>query len=85
MQMAFSNDVVLDGENGGQEGWNPCWKSVMKRFHASKSINGLAFELPAHYAAFDTLYIEGKDITKRPIEERLEMLEEAVQDFPYNL
>ncbi|WP_257968075.1 ATP-dependent DNA ligase [Peribacillus deserti] len=80
MQIRFPRDVVLDGEMIVLDQGKPCWESVMKRFQARKSVELVSRELPAHFVAFDILKIDGKDITKKPLEERLAILEQVVED-----
>ncbi|WP_126430082.1 DNA polymerase LigD [Brevibacillus marinus] len=70
-------NVVLDGEMiSFDETGNICFESVMQRFQARKefTIRHITRSIPAHFVAFDLLYLNGTDYTKRPIEERLEVL-----------
>ncbi|WP_274363526.1 RNA ligase family protein [Paenibacillus thermotolerans] len=73
-----ADNVILDGEMivMGADG-KPCFDSLMERFSAKKSINRLANKMPAHFVAFDILYLNGKDVTKLPIEKRLSLLQDV--------
>jgi DNA ligase-1 len=70
--------IVLDEEN------KPCFESVMSRFQASNelSIRRGSKSQPAHFVAYDILYLDDKDITSLPLEERLEFLYQTVELTP---
>ncbi|MED4909083.1 RNA ligase family protein [Brevibacillus centrosporus] len=75
-------NVVLDGEMiAFDEKGKPCFDSLMTRFHCSKdsTIRSYMKSIPSHYVAFDLLYLNDEDYTKRPIEDRLEALESIVE------
>lgn len=82
----LAKNAVLDGEMVvlGEDA-KPCFESVMERFQARKEVNvsRLLKSLPVVYMAFDILYLNGEDVTRRPLEERLQMLSEVVQPDQY--
>lgn len=80
LQILFPADIVLDGEMVVLRQGKPCWESVMQRFQAGKSVKWLAEEFPAQFVAFDILYINGEDVTQKPLEERLALLDQVVSD-----
>lgn len=63
------------------EDGKPCFESVMERFRArgEREVQRLASSMSAHYAAFDILHLDGQDLTRLPLEERLAILEQVVQ------
>jgi DNA ligase-1 len=74
-----AKEVILDGEMIvlGDDG-KPCFESIMERFSSRKSAWRLANKLPAHFVAFDILYMDGHAVTHLPLERRLELLEEVL-------
>jgi DNA ligase 1 len=76
-----ANTAILDGEMIVlDDNAKPCFESVMKRFQTISQFNidHLAVTLPAHFVAFDIIYLNGKDLTKLPLAQRLELLEQIV-------
>ncbi|RXT03581.1 RNA ligase family protein [Ammoniphilus sp. CFH 90114] len=74
-------NVILDGEMIVLNSDNvPCFESVMSRFQASNelSIRRGVKTMPAHFVAYDILYLNNKDITKLPLKERLDILYDTV-------
>lgn len=74
-------NVILDGEMIVLDSNNiPCFESVMSRFQASNelSVKRGSKTLPAHFVAYDILYLNDQNITKLPLEERLEYLYNTV-------
>lgn len=70
-------NAILDGEMIVLNDNNvPCFESVMSRFQASNelSIKRGTKTLPAHFVAYDILYLNDCDITKLPLEDRLSKL-----------
>ncbi len=80
LSLVLPPGTVLDGEMVVLQDGKPCFDSVMDRFRArgERKVQQLAATMPAHYAAFDLLYLKGEDLTKRPLEERLALLEQVV-------
>lgn len=75
-------NVVLDGEMiAFDEAGKPCFDTTMTRFHCSKesTIRSYMKKYPAHFVAFDLIWMDDVDYTSRPIEERLQVLESIIQ------
>lgn len=77
-------NAVIDGEMIVMDGTKPCFESVMKRFMTknNKQVKRLSQILPAHFVAFDILYLNDKDLTMLPLVERLSILNSII--FPSN-
>lgn len=75
-------NAVLDGEMVvlGEDA-KPCFEHVMERFLTRKGSTKKG--LPAIFMAFDILYLNGEDVTQRPLVERLKLLSEVVQPNEY--
>lgn len=73
-------DAVIDGELIVIQNKRDCFESVLKRFQTKTETNikRLAKMLPAHFVAFDVLYLNGKDVTKLDQEHRLEILNQII-------
>ncbi len=79
------DSVILDGEMLVLDKENkPCFESVMTRFQSSNelTVRRLMKTLPAHFVAYDILYINGEDVTKFPLQDRLSLLYETVHFSP---
>lgn len=77
--------AVLDGEVVVMEGTRPSFPRVMEREGARSgaSAAALARRLPATFAAFDLLYLDGQDLTGRPFWARRELLDtRGLADWP---
>lgn len=83
LQLTFPvKNLVLDGEMIAlDENGKPCFDAVMTRFNCSKenTIQSYLKSIPAHFVAFDLLWINDEDFTQKPIEERLSALESIIQ------
>ncbi len=71
--------IVVDGEivsldAQGRSSFQRLQESLASRGSAAKNAPGLAF------AAFDVLYADGRDLRKRPLEERKQILEHSIAD-----
>jgi DNA ligase-1 len=73
-------NCIFDGEMVVMDGIKPCFESIMQRFNTSNdiSIKYLTSSMPAHFVAFDILYLEGKNLTKLPLYDRLEFLKKVI-------
>lgn len=75
-------NIVLDGEMiAFDEAGKPCFDTTMTRFHCSKesTIRSYMKKYPAHFVAFDLIWMDDVDYTSRPIEERLQVLDSIIQ------
>lgn len=72
------DSVILDAEMIVIQNGMPCFDSVMKRFKASRQaqIQSLAKSLPSNLAVFDVIFLNGRQLHRLPLEERLAMLQE---------
>lgn len=70
--------IVLDQEN------KPCFESVMQRLRTKDELNirRNMHAIPAHFVAYDVLYLDGEAVTHLPIEKRLSLLYEVVNFSP---
>ncbi|MFB0832712.1 hypothetical protein ACEU2D_24385 [Brevibacillus laterosporus] len=73
-------NAVFDGEMVVMNGIKPCFESVMQRLLTKneQQIKHLSRTLPSHFVAFDILYLNGRDLTKLPLNERLEILNSVI-------
>lgn len=73
-------NAVFDGEMVVMNGIKPCFESVMQRLQTKneQQIKHLSRTLPSHFVAFDILYLNGRDLTKLPLNERLEILNSVI-------
>ncbi|MBP1932044.1 DNA ligase-1 [Ammoniphilus resinae] len=72
---------MLDGEMIClDENNTPCWEDVCARLNTSKadSIKRLSQTKPCLFMAFDALLVDGRDITRKPLIERIEHLNKVV-------
>ncbi|SFV03776.1 DNA ligase-1 [Alicyclobacillus macrosporangiidus] len=76
---------MLDGEMIVLDQGKLCFESVIRRLRAQSesTIRRLSQTMPAHFVAFDVLSVDGQDVTRRLLEERLELLERVVQPSEY--
>ncbi|ATF13548.1 DNA polymerase LigD [Brevibacillus brevis X23] len=75
------SNAIIDGEMIVMDGVKPCWESVMKRFNTTKpiSIKYLMSVLPAHFVAFDIIYVNNQSVVSMPLIDRLNLLETIVE------
>jgi len=65
--------IILDGEIVVLEKGKPNFEDAIKRLKNQKHAETLAKQLPAHFAAFDVLYLEGP-LYQTQLQERLHLL-----------
>ncbi|TDG00901.1 RNA ligase family protein [Paenibacillus piri] len=73
-----ADEVVLDGELVAIVDGKPCFETLMERFQARKSIDRLTVSKPVSFAAFDILYLNGRDLTKLKLADRLYILKQVI-------
>lgn len=75
-----ATDALVDGEIVAMKDAAPSFEMLQNRMHVRNphDIERLRKLIPVTFIAFDLLYIDGKDITRRPFSERRRMLEKAV-------
>jgi bifunctional non-homologous end joining protein LigD len=73
-------EAVLDGEIVAFEAGIPSFQRLQQRMHLrdERRVEQMAREIPVAYIVFDILYIDGEDLTSRPLNERRAILEEAI-------
>ena len=73
-------EAMLDGEVVAFEAGVPSFQRLQQRMHLrdERKIEEMARQLPVVYIVFDLLYIDGEDLTDRPLEERRRILDEAI-------
>jgi bifunctional non-homologous end joining protein LigD len=73
-------ESMLDGEIVAFEDGVPSFQRLQQRMHLrdEKKIEEVTRRIPVVYIVFDLLYIDGEDLTGRPLEERHGLLEETV-------
>jgi len=79
-----AKSAVLDGEVVALAGGKPSFARVIQRdfCRREQAIRALLRQIPCTYCLFDLLYLDGEDLTGRPIEERQRLLEEIVEAAP---
>ncbi|MEX1134920.1 MAG: non-homologous end-joining DNA ligase [Acidimicrobiia bacterium] len=73
-------DAVLDGEIVAFDQGVPSFQRLQQRMHLrdERQIGQTALLVPVAYMVFDLLYIDGQDLTSRPLLERRRILEETI-------
>jgi bifunctional non-homologous end joining protein LigD len=74
-----SRTVVLDGEIVALDASErPSFERLQRRMHVQdrSAIRRLAEQVPVYYLIFDLLYLDGRSLMARPLEQRRDMLEE---------
>jgi bifunctional non-homologous end joining protein LigD len=71
---------MLDGEIVAFEDGVPSFQRLQQRMHLrdQDQIEQMARRIPVAYMVFDLLYLDGEDLTGRPLSERRRFLEDAV-------
>jgi bifunctional non-homologous end joining protein LigD len=72
--------AVLDGEIVAFEGGRPSFERLQSRINLQNAhdIQRAMKSIPVSYIAFDLLYLDGRRVIDRPLEERKELLQELV-------
>ncbi|MGH3651187.1 MAG: non-homologous end-joining DNA ligase, partial [Acidimicrobiia bacterium] len=73
-------DAMLDGEIVAFDEGVPSFQRLQQRMHLRDEhrIEQMAKEIPVAFLVFDLLYLDGLDLTGRPLEERRRLLEETI-------
>ena len=73
-------DAIVDGEIVAFEGGVPSFEKLQSRIHVrgAADIKRLMQQIPVAYVAFDMTYLDGRDLTGLPYEQRRELLERAL-------
>jgi bifunctional non-homologous end joining protein LigD len=73
-------EAVLDGEIVAMSKGRPSFEQLQSRINLAnpKDIERATKEVPVSFVAFDLLYLDGKSLVTRPLEERKELLEQTV-------
>ncbi len=73
-------EAMLDGEIVAFEDGVPSFQRLQQRMHLrdEKKIEEIARQIPVVYIVFDLLYLDGQNLTGRPLVERRKLLEECV-------
>lgn len=73
-------DAILDGEIVALDGGSPSRQRLELRMGVDDQakIASMANQIPVVYMAVDLLYMDGADLTGRPLAERRELLEEVI-------
>ncbi len=77
--------VILDGEIVVFRGGRPDFQKLQEREHVEDPFKTrlLSERVPATYVVFDILYLNGADLTKKPLGERKKILAGAVKQSAY--
>jgi bifunctional non-homologous end joining protein LigD len=72
--------AMLDGEIVAFEDGVPSFQRLQQRIHLrdERRIEQMTLQVPVVYMVFDVIYIDGKDLTGRPLQDRRRILEEIV-------
>ncbi len=73
-------DAILDGEIVAFEGARPSFEKLQSRINLqnAKDIERIARKIPVQFIAFDLLYLDGRSLVGKPVEERRALLEKIV-------
>ncbi len=73
-------DAMLDGEIVAFEDGVPSFQRLQQRMHLrdQAQIEQMSRRIPVAYIVFDLLYLDGEDLTGRPLSERRRMLEDTI-------
>ena len=73
-------DAIVDGEIVAMHDGRPSFERLQNRINVQRArdVTRMAQEIPVTYLAFDLLYLDGKSLIDRPIEERKQLLSELV-------
>lgn len=76
--------AVLDGEVIAMAGGKPSFARIIRRdfCRREEAVRALQRQIPCTYCLFDLLYLDGADLTGKPLEERLRLLAETVEAKP---
>jgi bifunctional non-homologous end joining protein LigD len=77
-------DAMLDGEIVAFDDGVPSFQRLQQRMHLrdERKIARMAKEIPVAYMVFDLIFLDGADLTGRPLDERRSLLEEIVVPGP---
>ncbi len=78
IQKNIKHDCIFDGEIVTFLNGKPNFSKLQERAHAKKKakIKSLVAEVPVVFMVFDLLYLDGTDLTNKPLIERKKLLEE---------
>jgi DNA ligase D-like protein (predicted ligase) len=73
-------DALLDGEIVAFQKGVPSFQRLQQRMHLrdERKIEEMARQIPVVYMVFDLLYLDGRDLTGEPLEERRRIMEENI-------
>lgn len=73
-------DAILDGEIVAFEDGVPSFQRLQQRMHLrdQRRIEQMARDVPVAYIVFDVLFMDGRDLTNEPLEQRRRVLEDLV-------
>ncbi|HET7482676.1 MAG TPA: DNA polymerase ligase N-terminal domain-containing protein, partial [Actinomycetota bacterium] len=73
-------DAIVDGEIVAMQKGRPSFERLQSRINLSnpRDIERAMKVTPVTFVAFDVIYLDGRSLTSRPLEERKEILEELV-------
>lgn len=79
-EQTVSLEAMLDGEIVAFENGVPSFQRLQSRMHLrdERKIEEMTRQIPVVYMVFDLLYLDGKDLTGLPLEERRRLMEETV-------
>ncbi len=73
-------EAMLDGEIAAFQDGVPSFQRLQQRMHLrdEKKVAEMARRIPVVYIVFDLLYLDGQDLTARPLVARRKLLEETI-------
>ncbi|HEU5113387.1 MAG TPA: non-homologous end-joining DNA ligase, partial [Acidimicrobiia bacterium] len=73
-------EAMLDGEIVAFENGVPSFQRLQQRMHLrdEQKVKEMARQIPVVYIVFDLLYLDSRDLTGRPLEERRRILEDTI-------
>lgn len=84
-QQLVALEAVVDGEIVALSEGRPSFERLQSRMNLQNphEIKQMAKKIPVTYVAFDLLYLDGRSLMDRPLEERKELLESTVISTEY--
>ena len=78
-------EAMLDGEIVAFENGVPSFQRLQQRMHLrdEQKVKEMARQIPVVYIVFDLLYLDARDLTSRPLEERRRILEDMIVPSDY--
>jgi bifunctional non-homologous end joining protein LigD len=83
-QQLVALDAIVDGEIVAMDDGRPSFEKLQQRMNLQneREIQRMITKCPVTFVAFDLLYLDGRDLTREPVERRKELLTQIVVPTP---